>query len=194
MLPLAEQYDLAIAGGDTNSWDGPLVISITLAGPGHRPRAALPRRRPAGRPDPGHRVLRRQHPGPAFDFEPRVHEALLLNERYELHAGIDVSDGLALDLAQLVRGKRRGRGRRDGRVPIPDDARRLAGQRRRRPHAAGPCPGRRRGFRVDAGRAARRSPADAGRAAAGRAADATSASSSPSRACGSARRTARCGR
>ena len=32
LLPLAEQYDLAIAGGDTNSWDGPLAISITLLG------------------------------------------------------------------------------------------------------------------------------------------------------------------
>ena len=26
------EYDLAIAGGDTNSWDGPLAISITLLG------------------------------------------------------------------------------------------------------------------------------------------------------------------
>ena len=32
MMPLAEQYDLAIAGGDTNSWDGPLAVSITLLG------------------------------------------------------------------------------------------------------------------------------------------------------------------
>ena len=32
--------------------------------------------------------------GRHFDFEPRVDEALLLNERYELHAGMDVSDGL----------------------------------------------------------------------------------------------------
>ena len=29
-------------------------------------------------------------------------EALLLNERYELHAGIDVSDGLSIDLAHLA--------------------------------------------------------------------------------------------
>ena len=29
-------------------------------------------------------------------------EALLLNERYELHAGIDVSDGLSIDLARLA--------------------------------------------------------------------------------------------
>ncbi len=32
MLPLAERFDLAIAGGDTNSWDGPLVLSVTLLG------------------------------------------------------------------------------------------------------------------------------------------------------------------
>ena len=44
-------------------------------------------------------------------------------------------------------------------------------QPQRRPHAAGTCPGRRRGFRVAAGRAARRGPADARRAAAGGAAD-----------------------
>ncbi len=29
LIPLAERYDVAIAGGDTNSWDGPLVASIT---------------------------------------------------------------------------------------------------------------------------------------------------------------------
>src|SRR5688500_11670741 len=32
MLPLAERFDLAIAGGDTNSWDGPLVIAVTVIG------------------------------------------------------------------------------------------------------------------------------------------------------------------
>ena len=32
LLPLAERYDVAIAGGDTNAWDGPLVLSITLLG------------------------------------------------------------------------------------------------------------------------------------------------------------------
>ena len=30
LLPLAEQYGVAIAGGDTNSWDGPLAVSVTL--------------------------------------------------------------------------------------------------------------------------------------------------------------------
>jgi len=32
MLPLAEDYNLAVAGGDTNSWDGPLAASVTLIG------------------------------------------------------------------------------------------------------------------------------------------------------------------
>ena len=30
--PLAERYDVAIAGGDVNTWDGPLALSITLFG------------------------------------------------------------------------------------------------------------------------------------------------------------------
>ena len=29
IIPLAERYEVAIAGGDVNSWDGPLVISVT---------------------------------------------------------------------------------------------------------------------------------------------------------------------
>ena len=44
--------------------------------------------------------------GQHLDFEPRVAEALLLADRYELHAGIDVSDGLSLDLSRLAGRKR----------------------------------------------------------------------------------------
>ena len=67
--------------------------------------------------------------GRQFDFEPRVNEALLLNERYELHAGMDVSDGLAIDLSRLVRESGVGAIVETDRVPIHDDARRLAEQR-----------------------------------------------------------------
>jgi thiamine-monophosphate kinase len=102
MIPLAERFDVAIAGGDTNSWDGPLVISVTLMG---AVTQHGPLRRAGARPGDriivtgsfGGSILGRQ-----FDFEPRVHEALLLAERYPLHAGIDVSDGLSIDLAHLV--------------------------------------------------------------------------------------------
>jgi thiamine-monophosphate kinase len=40
--------------------------------------------------------------GHHLDFTPRVREALLLHDRYDLHAGIDISDGLALDLSRLA--------------------------------------------------------------------------------------------
>ncbi len=79
MLPLAERYELAIAGGDTNSWDGPLAISITLlgavAGRGPLCRGGA---RPGDRilvtgsfggsilgPAPGLRAARPRGPGPA---------------------------------------------------------------------------------------------------------------------------------
>lgn len=101
LLPLAERYDVAIAGGDTNTWDGPLVINVTLLG---ELTVRGPLRRGGARPgdaivvsgDFGGSLLGRH-----FDFEPRINEALLLHERYELHAGMDVSDGLSLDLSRL---------------------------------------------------------------------------------------------
>ena len=128
MLPLAEQYDLAIAGGDTNSWDGPLAISITLLGAGS-PRGPL--RRDGAKPDDrilvtgsfGGSILGRH-----LDFEPRVREALELHARYDLHAGIDVSDGLSLDLAHILEESRCGAVIDIEAVPIADDARRFAEQ------------------------------------------------------------------
>ncbi len=54
---LAAQYNVALAGGDTNSWDGPLVLSVTASGPADRPRTGPPQRRTSGGLDPGHRRL-----------------------------------------------------------------------------------------------------------------------------------------
>jgi thiamine-monophosphate kinase len=129
MLPLAEKYNLAIAGGDTNSWDGPLVISITLLG---KVTERGPLRR--GGAKPGDRILATGSFGGSilgrhFDFQPRVEEALLLNERYQLHAGIDVSDGLSIDLSRLAQESGCGAVLQIDAVPISDDARQLARQR-----------------------------------------------------------------
>ena len=77
--------------------------------------------------------------GRHFDFLPRVREALLLNERYEIHAGMDVSDGLALDLSRLAAGSGVGAIVDIDHVPIHDDAHRLAAGDGRSPleHALG---------------------------------------------------------
>ncbi len=102
VLPLADRYQVAIAGGDTNVTDGPLVVSITALGQvteagsltraGALPGDVLIATGPFGGSLLGHHAC----------FEPKVDEALLLNHRYQLHAGIDVSDGLALDVSRLA--------------------------------------------------------------------------------------------
>jgi thiamine-monophosphate kinase len=101
ILPLATEFDCPIAGGDTNSWDGPLVISITALG-----EVPLDRRwlRSGARPGDailvtgqfGGSILGRQ-----FDFQPRAREALWLADHATIHAAIDVSDGLSLDLSRI---------------------------------------------------------------------------------------------
>jgi thiamine-monophosphate kinase len=126
LLPLAERFGVAIAGGDTNSWDGPLAISVTLLG---KTAGRGPLRRAGARP--GDRILVTGAFGGSllgrhFDFEPRVAEALLLNEQYELHAGIDVSDGLALDLSRVAAESGCGAVVQTGAVPISPDAVRAA--------------------------------------------------------------------
>jgi thiamine-monophosphate kinase len=40
--------------------------------------------------------------GKHLDFTPRVREARLLAERYDIRAAIDISDGLAIDLSRLA--------------------------------------------------------------------------------------------
>jgi thiamine-monophosphate kinase len=128
MLPLAEKYGVAIAGGDVNTWDNPLAVSVTLLGePG--PRGPLKR----SGAKPGDRILVTGELGGSIlakhlDFEPRVNEALLLRDRYTLHAGIDISDGLALDLSRVCAESGCGAAVETPKVPISEDARRLAAQ------------------------------------------------------------------
>jgi thiamine-monophosphate kinase len=101
MLPLAERHHVAFAGGDTNSWDHPLVISVTAIG---ETTDRGPLLRSGARP--GDRILVTGEFGASIlgrhlDFEPRIRESLLLREKYDLHAGIDCSDGLSLDLSRV---------------------------------------------------------------------------------------------
>jgi len=102
LLPLAAEFDVALAGGDTNTHEGPLVVSATALG---EPTERGPLTRSGGRP--GDKLLVTGSLGGSiaghhFDFTPRVREALLLRETYDLHAGMDISDGLALDLSRLA--------------------------------------------------------------------------------------------
>jgi thiamine-monophosphate kinase len=129
LLPLAEEFGVAIAGGDTNAWDGPLAVSITLLGE-TTPRGPLVRSGARA----GDRILATGAFGGSilgrhFDFQPRVAEVLLLHEHYQLHAGIDVSDGLSLDLGRLCDESGCGAVLQAAHVPVHADAARLAAER-----------------------------------------------------------------
>jgi len=105
------------------------VISITLLG---KITNHGPLRR--GCAKPGDRILATGWFGGSilgrhFDFQPRVEEALLLNQRYRLHAGIDVSDGLSIDLSRMAKESGCGAILQIDSIPIADDARRLAEKR-----------------------------------------------------------------
>ena len=97
------RFGCPIVGGDTNSWDAPTVISISVAA---RPEAGcLPVRRDGARP--GDRICLTGPVGGSLLgrhllFEPRVEEALRINSQLSPHAQIDISDGLALDLWRIL--------------------------------------------------------------------------------------------
>jgi thiamine-monophosphate kinase len=139
ILPLAEKYKVAIAGGDTNTWDGPLVITTTVLGKVIRDQAL---RRNGARP--GDRIIVTGAFGGSilgrhFDFEPRVIQAAILTKLYGIHVGMDVSDGLALDLSRLAAESGVGAIVDTDRVPIHEDAKRLSDRDGRSPleHALG---------------------------------------------------------
>jgi len=102
LAALAAAHGVALAGGDTNAWDGPLVVSVTAIGSVPPGRAW---RRGGARPGDlivvtgpcGGSLLGRH-----LAVMPRCREALEIAARHEVHAAIDVSDGLSLDLARMM--------------------------------------------------------------------------------------------
>jgi thiamine-monophosphate kinase len=119
---------VAIAGGDTNIFDGPLVLSVTAIGQATKGGPLL---RSGGQVGDwllvtgqlGGSIL-----GHMFDFTPRVVEALALRVAFQEHAGIDISDGLALDASRLATESGCGAVIYTDSVPISSDAYRLADQ------------------------------------------------------------------
>src|SRR4051812_12147377 len=119
---VADEFDTAVVGGDTNSWDGPLVISVTAFGEatgqgpvtrwGAEPGDWLLTTGPFGG------SIRGRH----LDFTPRVREALRLHEVADLHAMIDVSDGLAADVGHVCTESRCGAVLWAEAIPITDAA------------------------------------------------------------------------
>jgi thiamine-monophosphate kinase len=133
---MADAFDTAIVGGDTNSWDGPLVINVALFGePGPR---GIVRRSGARVGDLllvtgplGGSIL-----GKHLDFTPRIREGLALAAA-DLHAMMDISDGLAGDVAKLCAESGCGAELWADAIPISAAARSMADAKTPLAHALG---------------------------------------------------------
>ncbi|MEK6260206.1 MAG: thiamine-phosphate kinase [Planctomycetota bacterium] len=103
LLELADEYDIVLAGGDTNSWRGPLVINVAVVG---EPLGARPVRRSGAKPDDWLFVtgsLGGSLAGRHLTFTPRLREVSRLVKLVDLHAMLDISDGLAADLHHILK-------------------------------------------------------------------------------------------
>ena len=118
-----DAFDCPLVGGDVGSWDGALAIAVTVfatpgpAGPILRSGAAV-----------GDAICVTGSLGAAWrterhlTFAPRIPEALALARQYDVHAMIDLSDGLSVDLGHLCRESGCGADVAAAAVPIHPDA------------------------------------------------------------------------
>jgi len=122
----AKAHGAAIVGGDLKSHPGKLAISVALMGrcdgppflrSGARPGDAIAVTGPLGGS-----IL-----GKHLRFTPRLREAARLRRTVDVHAMIDVSDGLATDLAHLCEESGVGATIDEARIPVSAAARRLKG-------------------------------------------------------------------
>jgi thiamine-monophosphate kinase len=137
MREVADAFETAIAGGDTNTWSGGLVVCVTVMGePG--PQGPILRR--GAKPGDwlmvtgplGGSIL-----GKHLNFTPRVREGLLLQQHAALHAMIDISDGLSADVFHICEESGCGAVLFAERIPINDAARQMQDAKPPLEHALG---------------------------------------------------------
>jgi len=108
MSALAKRHDTAIAGGETTTNPGRILISLALLGTVGRGKQVL---RSGAKPGDAIFVtgeLGGSLSGKHLEFEPRLAEARWLAEHFSIHAMIDLSDGLAGDLRHVLKASRAG--------------------------------------------------------------------------------------
>ncbi len=119
---LTEQYKFTLAGGDTNSWDGPLAINVCLTGV---PFGLNPILRSGAQSGDvlfvtgalGGSLHQDRH----LMFSPRLKIAEWLIRHVPINAMMDISDGLSMDLHRLAEASRCSAVLDAGRIPIHGD-------------------------------------------------------------------------
>jgi thiamine-monophosphate kinase len=100
---LARSYEVSVAGGETTVNPERVIVSVALLGTVAKERCLL---RSGARPGDALFVtgeLGGSIAGRHLEFEPRLREARWLADTFGPHAMIDLSDGLAGDLRQILR-------------------------------------------------------------------------------------------
>jgi thiamine-monophosphate kinase len=136
MNAMARHFDCPVVGGDTTSWTGALAIDVAMIAEPMSPRGPIQR----GTAQAGDMIfvsgpLGGSIAGRHLTFTPRLELAERLAAESDLHAMMDISDGLSLDLHRLCLASRlRAELPADGLAGvISDDARRLADEDGRSP-------------------------------------------------------------
>jgi thiamine-monophosphate kinase len=137
MRERADAFETAIIGGDTNAWDGPLVLSVTVMGE-TGPHGPILRK--GAKPGDWLMVtgpLGGSIQGKHLDFLPRLHEAKQLQKACVPHAMIDISDGLSADLHHILSESGVGAVLNAAQIPIAAAARAMHDDRSPLEHALG---------------------------------------------------------
>jgi thiamine-monophosphate kinase len=114
----AKRYEIAIVGGETARSPGPMFISVMLSGEVERHLCVF---RSGGQA--GDRLfvtgrLGGSLAGRHLTFEPRVEEARWLALHFQVHAMMDLSDGLGADLPRLARASECGFSLNEAALPL----------------------------------------------------------------------------
>ena len=122
MADLANRFRFTIAGGDTNTWDGPFAINVCLTGVPMAVDAVL---RSGARPGDALLVTGSLggslKSGRHLTFEPQLETARWLIENMQVHAMMDISDGLSIDLHRMMEASETGAMLEAERIPIHSD-------------------------------------------------------------------------
>ena len=102
MNQLAAEHGVAIVGGETTTNPERILISISLLGTVPKEKCILRSGAKVGDAIFISGELGGSLSAKHLDFQPRLNEARWLSENFSIHSMIDVSDGLAGDLRQLL--------------------------------------------------------------------------------------------